>query len=233
MLRQAIIDAIRGRAEAGYRRRHLGRALHRALLPGGRIRPGRRHHAPDRRMRAGRRTARSGAASIAASWRPSCHERAGTGQGTTAWQHRGRHHAPGARTGRRLLQFGATREAFLASLAPLIAFPLVGGVLMLLGGGGLAALSDLLATLCALLAPPVLSFEVARLWGRQDAWLRFATAFNWCQWAIPVAAAAIAAGVRYLDRGWACRSARARRHGGARAGLPTACGCTGSWRDTA
>ena len=34
-------------------------------------------------------------------------------------------------------QFGATREAFLASLAPLIAFPLVGGVLMILGGGGL------------------------------------------------------------------------------------------------
>jgi hypothetical protein len=32
----------------------------------------------------------------------------------------------------------------------------------------------------------VLSFEVARLWGREAAWLRFATAFNWCQWAIPV-----------------------------------------------
>ena len=83
-------------------------------------------------------------------------------------------------------QFGATREAFLTSLAPLIAFPLVGGMLMLLGGGGLTALADLLATLCALVAPPVLSFEVARLWGRQNAWLRFATAFNWCQWVIPV-----------------------------------------------
>ena len=47
-------------------------------------------------------------------------------------------------------------------------------------------LADLLATLCALLAPPVLSFELARLWGRQNAWLRFATAFNWCQWVIPV-----------------------------------------------
>jgi hypothetical protein len=85
-----------------------------------------------------------------------------------------------------LRQFGATREAFLTSLAPLIAFPLVGGMLMMLGGGGVAALSDLLATLCALLAPPVLSFEVARLWARQDAWLRFATAFNWCQWVIPL-----------------------------------------------
>ena len=83
-------------------------------------------------------------------------------------------------------QFGATRESFLASLAPLIAFPLVGCVLMLMGGGGIGALSDLLATLCALLAPPVLSFEIARLWHRDAAWLRFATAFNWCQWAIPV-----------------------------------------------
>jgi hypothetical protein len=83
-------------------------------------------------------------------------------------------------------QFGATRESFLASLAPLVAFPLVGGTLMLLGGGGIAALADLLATLCALVAPPVLSFEVARLWHREAAWLRFATAFNWCQWAIPV-----------------------------------------------
>jgi len=85
-----------------------------------------------------------------------------------------------------LLQFGATREAFLASLAPLVAFPLVGGMLMLIGGGGLAALSDLLATLCALVAPPVLSFEVARLWAREASWLRYATAFNWCQWVIPV-----------------------------------------------
>jgi hypothetical protein len=83
-------------------------------------------------------------------------------------------------------QFGATRESFLASLAPLIAFPLVGGVLMLVGGGGTGALSDLLATLCALIAPPVLSYEIARLWHREAAWLRFATAFNWCQWAIPV-----------------------------------------------
>jgi hypothetical protein len=85
-----------------------------------------------------------------------------------------------------LLQFGATRESFLASLAPLVAFPLVGGTLMLLGGGGMAALSDLLATLCALVAPPVLSFELARLWQRDTAWFRFATAFNWCQWVIPV-----------------------------------------------
>ena len=60
------------------------------------------------------------------------------GQRPPAWQHRAGHHrvwpaaAPTASG-----QFGATRDAFLASLAPLVAFPLVGGVLMLLGGGGL------------------------------------------------------------------------------------------------
>jgi len=97
--------------------------------------------------------------------------------------------ARGRRSG--LQQFGGTRESFLASLAPLIAFPLVGGALMILGGGGLDALADLLATLCALLAPPALSFEVARFWGREDEWLRFATAFNWCQWVIPIAFSAL------------------------------------------
>ena len=85
-----------------------------------------------------------------------------------------------------LTQFGSTRETFLASLAPLVAFPLVGGVLMMLGGAGLDGLGALLETLCAVLAPPVLTFEAARRWGRQDAWLRFATAFNWCQWVIPI-----------------------------------------------
>lgn len=87
-----------------------------------------------------------------------------------------------------LAQFGDTPEAFLASSAPLVAFPLVGGVLMLLQGGGVTALTDFLATLCALLGPPVFSHELAQLWGCAGRWTRFAVAFNWCQWAIPVLA---------------------------------------------
>jgi hypothetical protein len=87
-----------------------------------------------------------------------------------------------------LAQFGDTSEAFLGSLAPLLAFPLVGALLMLGQGQGVAALTDLLATLCALLAPAALSYEAARLWGRAPQWTRFAVAFNWCQWAIPVLA---------------------------------------------
>ena len=90
-----------------------------------------------------------------------------------------------------LCQFGDTPPAFLASLAPLIAFPLVGAGLMLAQGDAVPAVTALLSTFCALLAPPVLSYELAHLWRREQQWLRFATAFNWCQWAIPVLAAVL------------------------------------------
>lgn len=84
--------------------------------------------------------------------------------------------------------FGATSQAFLASLAPLIAFPLVGAGLAISTEGPLAALTDFVMTLCALLTPAVLSYELARFWGRDDRWARFATAFNWCEWILPVLA---------------------------------------------
>ncbi len=87
--------------------------------------------------------------------------------------------------------FAGTSQGFLASLAPLVAFPLVGTAFLLLGGGGAPAITDLLATISVLLAPPVLSFELARLWGRQTLWLRFATAFNWCQWLLPMLASVL------------------------------------------
>lgn len=94
-----------------------------------------------------------------------------------------------------LHQFGYTVQAFLSSLAPLVAFPLVGYILVAVQGAGSAsgqepgefgALADLFGALCALLAPAVLSFELARLWRREALWLRYATALNWTQWAIPV-----------------------------------------------
>jgi len=97
-------------------------------------------------------------------------------------------------------QFAGTQQGFLASLAPLIAFPLVGTVLMLLNGGGAPAITDLLATVAVLLAPPVLSYELARLWGRQAYWLRFATAFNWCQWLLPMLASVLLMGLGLLLR---------------------------------
>ena len=84
--------------------------------------------------------------------------------------------------------FANTAQAFLSSLAPLIAFPLAGTLLALANGEGLDALRAFLATLCALLAPPVLSHLVASRYGVADRWPRFAAAFNWCQWLIPVLA---------------------------------------------
>ena len=53
------------------------------------------------------------------------------------------------------------------------------------------AATDFLATLIALLAPPVISQALARRWGRQERWFRFATAINWCQWALPLLGAVL------------------------------------------
>ena len=87
--------------------------------------------------------------------------------------------------------FGSNQHSFLASLAPLMAFPLVGGTLMLATGEWHEGLADLGAALCAILAPPTLSYELARLWNRQEQWPRYATAFNWCQWVLPLLASVV------------------------------------------
>ena len=97
--------------------------------------------------------------------------------------------ARGRREG--LQQFGATKDAFLASLAPLVAFLLVGSGLLLLGGAGWEALEDFLLILCFMLAPLVLAQALAQAWGRDAAWLHYATAFNWCQWAVQAFAAVL------------------------------------------
>jgi hypothetical protein len=47
-------------------------------------------------------------------------------------------------------------------------------------------LTGLAMTLCALLTPAVVSYELARLWRRTEDWSRFATAFNWCEWILPI-----------------------------------------------
>jgi hypothetical protein len=87
--------------------------------------------------------------------------------------------------------FGSSTQTFLSSLAPLIAFPLVGAALGAFTDGPRRALTDLAMTLCALLTPAVVSYELARIWKRADEWLRFATAFNWCEWILPVLACLI------------------------------------------
>ena len=89
-----------------------------------------------------------------------------------------------------LALFGDSVADLLNSLAPLLAFPVVLALLLLLDGAGGEALSDLLSLVVALLAPLVISQALAAQWGRDEGWLRYAVALNWCQWALPLAALA-------------------------------------------
>jgi hypothetical protein len=86
-----------------------------------------------------------------------------------------------------LAVFDASPSGLMNALAPWLAFALVGFVLMLVAGSPGTALGDLLGTVVALLTPPVLSAALARLWGREAGWLRYAVAFAWCQWVMPPA----------------------------------------------
>jgi hypothetical protein len=82
--------------------------------------------------------------------------------------------------------FDATPRAFLASLVPLLALTIIDSMLEIFANGPRQALTGLAMTLCLLLMPTVLSYELARFWNRSEAWMRFATAFNWCEWILPV-----------------------------------------------
>ncbi len=86
-----------------------------------------------------------------------------------------------------LAAFDATPSGLLNALAPWLAFALVGFLLMLVDGSPTEALAEFLGMLVALLTPAVLSEALARLWGREAAWLRYAVAFVWCQWIMPPA----------------------------------------------
>jgi len=87
-----------------------------------------------------------------------------------------------------LEQFGHTPQAFFNSLAPLLAFPLVSGFMVLLGGAGRDAVVNVLVSVIALLAPAVISYYFAVAWRREALWLRYAIAFNWCEAAVTLAA---------------------------------------------
>lgn len=88
-----------------------------------------------------------------------------------------------------LTQFGSTVPSFLNSLAPLLAFPIAGAVIEAYREDWSSALSLLLLTLVAQLAPPVLSHLFAVRWKVEERWLHYATAYNWCYWAKPMAGA--------------------------------------------
>jgi hypothetical protein len=82
--------------------------------------------------------------------------------------------------------FRDTPQAYLHSLLPGVGL-LVGAVIEgLAEGAGMTAIAEFPATLCVLLAPSVMSYELARLWGRDAFWNRYIVAFNWCQWLLPL-----------------------------------------------
>jgi hypothetical protein len=81
-------------------------------------------------------------------------------------------------------RFGASPRDFVVSFAVLIAVPALGSLLLATQYGMVMGLTILLAVVCALLGPPVLSHLFARAWGQEALWLRFAIVFNWSRLAI-------------------------------------------------
>ena len=79
-------------------------------------------------------------------------------------------------------RFENSTDGFLASLAPWIAFLLVSGALFAFRTPPLDALTTVVVLLCWLLVPPVVTQAVALAFGRDERWLRFATASAWCEW---------------------------------------------------
>jgi hypothetical protein len=87
--------------------------------------------------------------------------------------------------------FGDSPKAFLISLTPGLGFIVGGLVEGLSDGEGTRLATGVLVPLCALLAPAVLSHELARFWGRDAFWGRYIVVFNWCQWLLPVIASVL------------------------------------------
>jgi F0F1-type ATP synthase membrane subunit c/vacuolar-type H+-ATPase subunit K len=84
--------------------------------------------------------------------------------------------------------FRDTPQAFFYSLAPgfgIMAASIVQGLAV---GKGVRSVAEIPGTVCVLLAPSVLSYEMARFWGREAFWNRYIVAFNWCQWLLPIIA---------------------------------------------
>ena len=91
--------------------------------------------------------------------------------------------------------FGDTPRAFLGSLLPGLGFMAGSVVEGVVEGQGTAALAGLLTPLCALLAPAVLSYELARLWGREAFWHRYVVAYNWSRWLLLAVLMAVLVGL--------------------------------------
>ncbi|AQS84520.1 MAG: hypothetical protein ABF876_05935 [Acetobacter aceti] len=90
-----------------------------------------------------------------------------------------------------LQRFGNSIEHFLAALAPGLAMCLVGLLTVPLQKDPALGFIRVELSFCTLLALPVISHFFAKKWGREELWLRYATAGSWCEW-ITVLVSAIA-----------------------------------------
>lgn len=79
-------------------------------------------------------------------------------------------------------EFGNSVAAFSASLAPLVAFPIVGAGLIASQGHHVTAAIVFLSRLSAVLMQPVAIEIAARLTRSHPRWLRTSTALNWSVW---------------------------------------------------
>jgi hypothetical protein len=81
-----------------------------------------------------------------------------------------------------IAEFANTGDGLSASLAPLIAFPLVGGGIIAYSGQPRLAAIAVLSRVSGVLALPVITHAYAEFLGREHSWLRTATALNWSFW---------------------------------------------------
>jgi len=81
-------------------------------------------------------------------------------------------------------RFSVSQRAFRNSVIVLFSVPALLSLALASRQGVIIGLSMLLAVFCALLAPAVISDLLARAWGREAWWLRFAIAFNWSRIAL-------------------------------------------------
>jgi len=101
-----------------------------------------------------------------------------------------------------IAEFANSADGLTASLAPLIAFPLVGAGQTALNGQPEAAIIGFLARLSAVLALPVITYHFAKACGRDRLWLRTVTALDWAFWlVVPLLLAAALVGVTLVKAG--------------------------------
>ncbi len=95
-----------------------------------------------------------------------------------------------------LAEFGNTPDAYLASLAPLIAFALVSCVAAAATGAPRMAAQWFFLVLCSWLAPAVISHPLCRRWQATAYWPRYVNILNWAQFLMFLVILAVSAAAR-------------------------------------